>query len=367
MVRVGVFVNRLTSTSIPVEIAAEVQRITDIDLYLISYYDSPNNEIDPDIAELEIPTKRLGADRRIDYRAYLKLREICNENNIQVLHTHHNSTGSLGRITIAGTDTAIVNTEHNDHRFFSFLQKVSNSVSYPLINVNISNSYSTLKSFEWYEQFLLSNVQNEVIYNGINCDRIDNARKCPVELPDGLKIVIVGSLTEQKNHATLLHAFESVSADVPSSSLIIVGEGPLSADLKALANELGIDDSVQFTGYLPRRDDVYSVTKRCDLGVFPSWYEGFCVAAVEAMAVGLPVVVSDIDVLHEVVGEPGVYADPDDPTAFADAITNLLTNPQKRERLGAAAKKRARTKFTLKRTAEEYYNIYNAVVENLNK
>jgi glycosyltransferase involved in cell wall biosynthesis len=177
--------------------------------------------------------------------------------------------------------------------------------------------------------------------------------------------MIVGTLTKQKNHERLLRAFESVNSDVPNSSLIIVGDGPLSADLKTLANKLGIDGSTHFTGYLPRREDVYAVMKRCNLGVFPSWYEGFCVAAVEAMAVGLPVVVSDIDVLNEVVGDPGVYADPNNPTEFADAITNLLKNPQKRERLGISAKERARAKFTLERTAKKYYEVYNQVADKL--
>lgn len=365
MVRVGVFVNRLSSMSIPVEIAAEVQHITDIDILLISYYDSHSDQIDPDISELEIPTKRLGANKRVEYNAYFQLRKICNKDDIQVLHTHHNSTGSLGRIAVAGTNTAVVNTEHNDHRFFSFLQKVSNSVSYPLIDINVSNSSSTLESFEWYEQLLLTGVQNGIIYNGINQDRIDNAQKSPVKLPDDFKIVIVGSLTKQKNHEGLLRAFESVNSDVSNSSLIIIGDGPLSAELKTLARKIGINESTYFTGYLPRREDVYAVMKRCNLGVFPSWYEGFCVAAVEAMAVGLPVVVSDIDVLNEVVGDPGVYADPNNPTEFADAITNLLKNPQKRERLGISAKERARAKFTLERTAKKYYEVYNQVADKL--
>jgi glycosyltransferase involved in cell wall biosynthesis len=83
------------------------------------------------------------------------------------------------------------------------------------------------------------------------------------------------------------------------------------------------------------------------------------------MAVGLPVVVSDIDVLNEVVGDPGVYADPNNPTEFADAITNLLKNPQKRERLGISAKERARAKFTLERTAKKYYEVYNQVADKL--
>jgi glycosyltransferase involved in cell wall biosynthesis len=186
-------------------------------------------------------------------------------------------------------------------------------------------------------------------------------------LPDGPKAVIVGSLIKQKNHATLLRAFQSVKQRVPDASLVIVGQGPLSGELKRLTSELGIHDSVLFTGYLPRRDDVYSVLRECALGVFPSLYEGFCVAAVEAMAVGLPVVVSDLEVLREVVGEPGVFADPNDPGAFADAISELLRDAEQRSALGDAARDRAHERFLLERTAREYYNIYKQVAEISNQ
>lgn len=363
MVRVAVLVNRLVSTSIPVEIAAKVHHTTDTDLRLISYYDSPDDRVDPDIEELSVPKVKLGAKRRTDHNAYLNLRKICYRDNIEVLHTHHNSTGSLGRLAMAGTKTAVVNTEHNDHHSFTNLQKLINSISYPIIDVNVSNSSNTQESFEWFEQILLSRVQNEIVYNGIDAERIDDAHDCTLELPDGPKIVIVGSLTQQKNHKTLFRAFNLISDDIPDSSLIVVGKGPLSENLKRMAKELDIDESVFFTGYLPRREDVYAVMNCCDLGVFPSWYEGFCVAVVEAMAVGLPVVVSDLDVLREVVGGPGVFADPNDPEEFADAITDLLQNPQKRKVLGNKGKKRARSRFSLERTAREYYNIYKQVAK----
>lgn len=363
MIRVAIFVNELVSTSIPVEIAVKTRRITDAELLLISHFNSPNDEIDPGIEQLDIPTVKLGADRRTDYTAYQKLRKICKEKNIDVLHTHHNSTGSLARLAVAGTETSIVNTEHNDHRFFTHVQKIVNSISYPTIDVNVSNSSSTKESFEWYEQILLTSVQNEIVYNGIDRDRIDSSRDCPIEIPDGKNIVVVGSLIQQKNHETILRAFESINTQIPESSLIIVGKGPLSVELKRLATELNVEDSVTFTGYLPRRDDVYAVLGWCDLAVFPSWYEGFCVAAVEAMAVGLPVVVSDLDVLHEVVGEPGVFADPNEPEEFVDAIIDLLQKPAKRRALGKESKQRARSKFLLERTAREYYNIYKEVAK----
>jgi len=363
MVRVLVLVNELVSTSIPVEIAAKTHAQTDAEITIVSYYDESGDKIDPDISELDLPIIRLGASSRVDPAAYRLLRFICLIKPIDILHTHHNSTGSLARLAVVGTDTEVVNTEHNDHKFFSHLQKTINSLTYPLVDVFVSNSENTKKSLEWYEKILAAGTLQKVIYNGVDNERIDRADHLDIDLPNRPLIVIVGRLIEQKNHATLLRAFESVLACVPKSTLVIVGDGPLADDLKTLTVDLGIADSVLFTGYLPRRKTVYSILKQSTVAVFPSWYEGFCVAAVEAMAAGLPIVVSDLDVLHEVVGNPGIFADPGAPSEFADAIIELLSNPDKRKTLGVQSKERARNVFSLDQTARAYYNIYTDLAE----
>jgi glycosyltransferase involved in cell wall biosynthesis len=93
----------------------------------------------------------------------------------------------------------------------------------------------------------------------------------------------------------------------------------------------------------------------------PSLYEGFCNAAVEAMGCGVPVVASNIDVLREVVGEGGQYVDPHDAAAVAAGIEALLTDTAKRETLGARARERARARFPIERTVEEYATVYRRV------
>jgi glycosyltransferase involved in cell wall biosynthesis len=85
------------------------------------------------------------------------------------------------------------------------------------------------------------------------------------------------------------------------------------------------------------------------------------------MAVGLPVVVSDIEVLREVVGDPGVFADPNDPAAFAEAISDLLQHPKKREKLGREAKRRARSEFSIESTAHQYSDLYAEILKKPDK
>lgn len=367
MVKVLSLVTELTSTSIPVEISGEIYSETDTEMLIAPFYEQLDDEVDPDVKELDIPTCSLGGQSRFDPGAYHRLRSICRKEDVDILHTHHNAIGSLGRLAVAGTGTKIVNTEHNDHAFFSKLQKAVNSATFPLIDVFVSNSVSTQNSLGWYEDILASRCRHEVVYNGIDISRIEAADSSSIDLPDGPILVTASWLSAQKNHVALLRSLPLVFDDAPEATLVIVGDGPLSEDLDTLASRLGIQDSVVFTGYLPRREDVYGVYKKSDIAVFPSWYEGFCVAAVEAMATGLPVVVSDIEVFREVVGDSGTYIDPADPSDLAKAILDLLDNPGKRARIGEHGKERVRGRFPLERTVREYYHIYESLAEDIDK
>jgi glycosyltransferase involved in cell wall biosynthesis len=229
--RVLVFVNDLTSTSIPVEMAAKVGEETQTEIVLVSYYTKQGDKLDPDLQELEIPMVCLGADSRTDLQAYRKLRQLCINKNIDIIHTHHNSVGSLGRLAVAGTETKVINTEHNDHRYFSHLQKMVNAVTYPLVGMMVHNSHSTRHSLSWYENILSQWSQHEIVYNGIDTTRIDDTGASPVSLPEGPILTTVGRLVEQKNHATLLRTFEKVLKKHPDTTLVIVGDGPLADDL----------------------------------------------------------------------------------------------------------------------------------------
>src|SRR5207253_112178 len=109
----------------------------------------------------------------------------------------------------------------------------------------------------------------------------------------------VGRLERQKGFDTLLEALPRW----PDCTLQIVGIGSERAELESRARSLGLAARVEFLGF---RDDVATLMTRADLYVQPSRWEGFGIAAVEAMASGLPVVCSDVAGLREVVGPAGV-------------------------------------------------------------
>jgi glycosyltransferase involved in cell wall biosynthesis len=259
-------------------------------------------------------------------------------------------------------DVGIINTEHRQHSSYTPLQNGINAPTLPLADKVVCNSLATQKSLRWYEKKMLDDEQLTMVYNGVNFTRLNDVVESINKQDTELNIVTVGRLVPVKNYQTLLEAFRLVREQIPETTLSLIGDGPLRDNLEAQAASLGLTDAVHFRGSVSR-EEVYKELARADLFTIPSYSEGFCVAAVEAMGAGLPVVVSDISVFHEVVGDPGAFADPNDPYAFADAITELLRSPRRSENLGEQAKQRAHSKFSIKRTAREYYNIYKQVGE----
>lgn len=358
MISVLAFVNTASSTSIPLEIAEAVHTETDASVTVASLYDDSTADLDPDVREFSVEIVPLGGDSRADLRAYRDLRRLLAD--ADVLHTHHNSTGSLGRIAAVGTGVGVVDTEHNDHRHFSHLQNIVNCVTYPLTDAVVSNSESTRESFRAYERPFLLGSASRVIHNGIDFDRIAASGESAVTLPDGPCVASVGVMTDQKDQATLVQATARLVEHRPDVTLVLVGDGPKRESLERTARDLDVADDVLFTGYLSRREDVYALLKQADVFAISSRYEGFCNAVVEAMGCGLPPVVSDIDVLREVVGGSGRFAPPGDADAFAEEIDRLLDDPEARSELAGAARERA-GRFPVERTAAAYYELYRSV------
>ena len=184
-------------------------------------------------------------------------------------------------------------------------------------------------------------------------DRLDRAQLESVTRRWGLPpafALYVGRLNARKNITNLLRAMARLGDEAPP--LVIVGSKSWKgAPLHRTIQELGIGDRVHFTGALPFEDlvVVYALAKTF---CFPSFEEGFGLPALEAMASGVPVVVSDLPVMREVCGDAAVYVDPHEPESIAEGLRRSLGGAGERERLCRAGLARA-TGFTWERAADE--------------
>ncbi len=179
-------------------------------------------------------------------------------------------------------------------------------------------------------------------------------RAIPADAP---LFVYVGGLNPHKNLLSLLRAFPAVLEQTPNAHLAIVGDTSGKgfydnvAELQQfVADHPELKKLVHFTGYLSD-EDLVSLFNAAWALVTPSLWEGFGLPAVEAMACGLPVIASARASLPEVIGDAGLFFDPESPSDIARALRTFLADPALRTRLRTNASARART-FTWDRGAE---------------
>lgn len=150
-------------------------------------------------------------------------------------------------------------------------------------------------------------------------------------------VICVANLRRQKGHLTLVRAFAQVRHRLPEARLVLVGDGELRSELELEISRLGLGDSVRLTGPVA---DVWEELARADVFALASLYEPLGVAVIEAMAAGLPVVATAVGGVPELV-EPertGRLVSPGDAAALADAVTELLSSPELRALMRAAAR-----------------------------
>jgi glycosyltransferase involved in cell wall biosynthesis len=161
-----------------------------------------------------------------------------------------------------------------------------------------------------------------VVRRGFDFAKLETASRGPFEAsawPDGsgLRMLTVGRLTPQKGLRYLVEAMPAVLERSPDAHLLVAGGGPLEAELRDLAAARGVAGAVAFAGV---RRDVPTLLAAADVFVLPSLWEGAAGALVEAMGLGVPVVVTDDPALREIAGDSAVYSPPRDPGAIAAAV-----------------------------------------------
>jgi glycosyltransferase involved in cell wall biosynthesis len=147
-------------------------------------------------------------------------------------------------------------------------------------------------------------------------------------------VAYIGRLVPEKGVNVLLGAVKYVLEKQPKAKFVIAGEGWHRAELERITKELGIEEKVFFTGYLPQ-EDFLAYFNVSEVLVVPSTYEPFGIVALEGMATKTPVVVSDVGGLSEIIDHAwtGMKVPPDNSIALADAIVTLLSDKKLRDKI----------------------------------
>lgn len=341
--------------STPLEAASHVQA-DDIHITVADFFDADGRPYGVEINSFD-------ADSKYDIGSYLELYRVLRERRPDVLHVHPIAIGAVATFVgrLAGID-CIVATQHSQHDGHGPVKQVVNGISNVLCNVVVNNSVATAESFPVWEDVLLdvSRTKRQVVHYGIDLESVNTVRQNSrtMDLPDGFLVGTSGRFVKSKGIDSLVRATARLVNTAPEIRLVLAGDGPERSNLESLAAELGVSDNVIFLGWLSERERVYEFLDTLDVFAFPTRYEGFGVSNAEAMAMGTPVVVNDLPVLREVVGEAGLFVDATDPESLADGINELYDNPAQRQRLGERAAERIREQFSLASTVKEYNEVY---------
>lgn len=179
-------------------------------------------------------------------------------------------------------------------------------------------------------------------------------------LPDNY-ILFVGSIEPRKNLIGLINAFDKIKTKIKHKLVIVGGKGWLNSEIYAAIQEKKLESKVIFTGYVSD-EELVAIYNLADVFVYPSFYEGFGIPPLEAMACGTPVITSNTSSLPEVVGEGGIMLDPSDTRAWASSICRVLRDESLRSKMVLNGLLQAK-KFSWERTARETLKVFEEVVE----
>jgi glycosyltransferase involved in cell wall biosynthesis len=232
----------------------------------------------------------------------------------------------------------------------------------------IANCYAVKDKMT--QQGSLPDGKIEVIYNGLDLSiyqKSHNDKVLRKELGVEDDVPLVGMIAnfnfEIKGHRCFLEAAKGVMEKVRDVEFLLVGDGPLRNQYKEMAQNIGIKEKVHFLG---ERPDVPAILSHLAVSVLSSTSEGFSNVILESMAAGRPVIATKIGGSPEIVvdGVTGYLVPPGDSLAMAEAITELLQDPDKARAMGSAGRKVVKEKFTVETMVKKYEELYASLLEH---
>jgi glycosyltransferase involved in cell wall biosynthesis len=285
---------------------------------------------------------------------------------IQIIHTNSYVPGNYARLAAAALRVPVIIDHWHGFSHFNRKRRCICRWLGRVTDLSLAVSRGVMDYI--IEQCALDPAQVRVVHNGVDLARLRRHRpRTEVRRELGLapEAVVVGLVARLdhwgKGHRDFFTALATLPDGYPVEALII-GGGRREAEMRRLAAELGLAGRVHFLG---QRDDVPDLLSALDLFVLPSHSEGVSLALLEAMAAGLPVIVSRVGGLPEVVtdGENGLLIPPKDTEALTQALACLLADPALAQRLGANARRHVEENFSLERLGREINGIYTELIK----
>lgn len=304
------------------------------------------------------------------------IRQINQKSRYDLLHTHDWLTGPAAIALQANGDLSLVVTIHATERgrnrgnLQTELQHAIDRLECQLAQTADRLIVCSRHMADEVEQFFQV-ADSQIIPNGVNLAHLRDGHN-PAQLtafraeyarPEEKVVFTIARLVYEKGIHILLQAAPAILARCPQTRFIIAGKGPEADKLKQQTHYLGLADRVQFTGFISdeARNQLFQVA---DCAVFPSLYEPFGIVALEAMALGSSLVVSDVGGLAEIVrhGKTGIKVYPDNVESTAWGVIHALTHPDWAKNHAQRARQTVENQFTWPHIARQTIGLYSQLL-----
>ncbi|MCR4697460.1 MAG: glycosyltransferase family 4 protein [Lachnospiraceae bacterium] len=288
---------------------------------------------------------------------YIRIFWILNTKPIDILHIHMAEKGSTFRKGIISIWGKKKNKKVIIHLHAGAFMAWYNSVSEKKQN-RIRKVFESADRFlvlgEYWKRELSSIIPREkiqVLYNGVNCSPYNPYNQ------EAKNIVYFGLLKKEKGTYDLINSIKLINNKLPVDTKVILCGNDLEGKVNETIEKLELNDRIILPGWLEgeERDNVF---REAMIEVHPSYYEGLSMTVLEAMAMGIPVITTNISTMPEVLGKDGIMIEPGDIYGLSDEILKLSNNKELRVKVGENAFYRAKHIFSIdnqmKRTIEIY-------------
>jgi len=287
-----------------------------------------------------------------DAAALVRLWRLMRAQQPAIVHTHTSKAGFIGRLAARLAGVPVVIHQPHGHIFYGYYgpRRTAFYVALERLAARWTDRIVTLTE-RGIDEHLVRGIgeraQYRAVPSGVPTAELRAAAptrgvaRARLRLPDDAFVVVgLGRFVPVKGFDVLITALPTLAAAVPSTCVLLVGDGPERVALEAQAGRLGVRDRLRFTGVTP---DIAVCLAAADVLAAPSRNEGMGRALVEGMALGLPVVGSEVGGIPAVIadGETGWLVPPGDAAALAEALVELGRDAALCAKLGAAAAARA--------------------------
>lgn len=334
----------------------------------------PEDAMAPDFARAGLPPLLLaGGTNAAPIRSVASLVALVRRQDIRLIHTHGGREKRLGEATALLARLPCVQHVHSVSASGAERPGSAVPLHRRLQSRLLERHFIAVSeaAFEQRQAWLRAAGDHiHLVRNGIDTARFTTVQRDEVRLgvrralgidSDASVVVTVGRLVPTKAVDRLVAAMSALAVAHPDLVALVVGDGPQRGPLTDAVAAAGLAPRVRFVG---TRTDVPELLAASDVFAFPTVLEGFGLAAVEAMAAGLPVVASDLPALAAIVepGLTGLLVTPGDAAALAAGLEQVLADPSGARRMGALGRERAIRHFDIAGTADVLSHIYESIL-----